>query len=92
MSGVHDFGMRSIFMSPAAKSDIRRIDQKQALKILYSIASLAKSGEGDVKPMQGTDPLLHRLRVVDYRVVFQFDGANLLIKAVGHRSEIYRRN
>jgi len=35
----------------------------------------------------------YRLRVRDYRVIYQFDvsKATLLLLAVGHRREVYRR-
>lgn len=45
------------------------------------------------QPLSGQWKGLRRLRVATVRVIYGFDGAELLISVVraGHRSEIYRK-
>jgi mRNA interferase RelE/StbE len=37
-----------------------------------------------------TDLGSYRFRIGDYRVIFDVEGANLIVLRVGHRREIYR--
>ena len=82
--------MRKIAWSEAARADVRRIDQKTAMRIFTAIHRFAKSGAGDVKELKGKPGEL-RLRVGDYRVRFtsEADGT-IKIHTVRHRREAYR--
>ena len=53
------------------------------------LATLAKTGAGDVKALKGAAG--KRLRIGDWRVVFTVQGDNITILAVGHRRDIYNR-
>ena len=57
----------------------RRIDLRQT--------RLAKSRQGDVKRLKGCAGT--RLRVGDWRVIFDETPDALIVVAVGHRREIY---
>jgi mRNA interferase RelE/StbE len=82
--------MRKIFWSDDACADVRRIDQKTAMRILTAIHRFAESGAGDVKELKGQSGEL-RLRVGDYRVRFtNDDDGTIRIHAVRHRREAYR--
>jgi mRNA interferase RelE/StbE len=82
--------MRKIFWSDDARADVRRIDQKTAMRILTAIHRFAESGVGDVKELKGQSGEL-RLRVGDYRVRFTSeDDGTIRIHAVRHRREAYR--
>ena len=43
---------------------------------------------GDVKALQGRND--YRLRVGDYRIIFDINGNILLIEAIGNRGQIYK--
>jgi hypothetical protein len=43
-----------------ARSDLRRIDREQAMKILLALTRYANTGEGDVKQLKGSTD--YRLR------------------------------
>jgi mRNA interferase RelE/StbE len=47
----------------------------------------AASGVGNVKRLRGREGL--RLRVGDWRVIFNEEGDAIVVLAVGHRREIY---
>jgi mRNA interferase RelE/StbE len=80
---------RVIFTIPA-RADIRRIDRDTAMRILTTLHRFAKTGEGDIKRLQGDSSEL-RLRVGDYRVRFTEEPPDaLLVHSVRHRSEAYR--
>lgn len=53
------------------------------------IEGLQNNLAGDVKKLTGTTPE-YRLRVGDYRVLFEIEGAKVVIYRVRHRREAYR--
>jgi mRNA interferase RelE/StbE len=80
---------RIIFTLPA-RADIRQIECDTAMRILTTLHRFAKTGEGDIKRLQGDSSEL-RLRVGDYRVRFTEEPQDTLhIHSVKHRSEAYR--
>jgi len=82
--------MKKIDWSEGARADVRRIDQKTAMRIFTTIQRFAETGEGDVKGLKGESGEL-RLRVGDYRVRFTSEAnGTIRIHAVRHRREAYR--
>lgn len=82
--------MKGIIFTPAARADVRRIDRDAAMRDLNALDRFARTGEGDIKKLQGDSGEL-RLRVGDYRVRFKEDPPGTMhIHAVLHRSEAYR--
>lgn len=70
---------------------------KQALKFLKRqdvitrkriVNAINLLPSGDVKKLQGRNG--YRLRVGDYRVIFDTDGNILFIELIGNRGEIYK--
>jgi mRNA interferase RelE/StbE len=77
---------------PPAINDLRRLDKPVAQRILNKLRWLAENFESInpealVGPLQG----LSKLRVGDYRLIYETDRVNKLITVhlIGHRSEIY---
>jgi mRNA interferase RelE/StbE len=82
--------VKKIVFTPPARADVRRIDRETAMRILTALHRFARTGEGDIKKLQGDSGEL-RLRVGDYRVRFNENPpGTLYIHAVLHRSEAYR--
>lgn len=82
--------MKKIVITPQAKTDVRRIDRETAMRILAALDRFARTGEGDIKKLQGDSGEL-RLRVGDYRVRFNEEPpGTILVHSVLHRSEAYR--
>ena len=71
------------------RAELRRIDQKTALRILEAISRLALTQEGDVKKLQGVHPPVYRLRVGEYRILFRKKGRGILLFAVNTRQGSY---
>ena len=71
---------------------------KQALKFLQKqetktqqriIAAIESLPFGDVKKLQGSDR--YRLRVGDYRIIFDKNGNIIMIEKIENRGQVYRR-
>ena len=82
--------MKRIIWTDRAKSDIRNLDRTTAMRIFATLDRFVKTGDGDVKTLQGMDQL--RLRIGDYRLFFVITASDAIkIRRVLHRSEAYRQ-
>lgn len=74
-----------------ARRDIRGLDGRVRERVLRCIDFYARTGEGNVKRLQGGEDF--RLRVGDYRIRFSIVSGELrvmLVLRVAHRREVYR--
>ena len=65
---------------------LKHQDNNTKSRIINAINTLP---DGDVKKLQGTASK-YRLRVGDYRVIFDKQGNILYIEKIGNRGEIYK--
>lgn len=77
-----------------AVRQLRDIPQPAALTILRALTPLGddpRRPDADIRKLSGYDDR-YRLRVGDYRVIYEVTDAQLiiLVVGVGHRREIYR--
>ena len=76
-----------------AEEDLDGLDRSLIQRVLNKLRGLAENFDS-VKPEGLTGSLagLFKLRVGDYRVIYQFDRRNrrLTVHMVGHRKEIYK--
>ena len=82
-----------IELSPRVQRDLKALDGSVRRRIKQRIDALAENPyPSGIKKIEGEDDL-YRLRVGDYRILYQVKGNILLILIVGigHRREIYRR-
>lgn len=82
-----------IDFTPKAQRDFKALDGSIRGRIARRIDSLAENPlPSGIKKIEGEDEL-YRLRVGDYRVLYQVRGKVLwvLIVGVGHRRDVYRR-
>lgn len=82
--------MKKIRFSPNVQADVRAIDQQTAMRILTALHRYAETGQGDVKALEADLAGLQRLRVGDYRVLFDQTADAINVHRVKHRSEAYR--
>jgi mRNA interferase RelE/StbE len=87
--------MYQVELLPPAIDDLRRLDKSIAQRVVNRLRWLAENFEL-IKPEAQVGPLLglSKLRVGDYRVVYEADRENRLITVhlIGHRREIYRQS
>ncbi|PKN66780.1 MAG: cytotoxic translational repressor of toxin-antitoxin stability system [Deltaproteobacteria bacterium HGW-Deltaproteobacteria-12] len=83
--------------SEKAEKQIKKIykgDKKSAAMIIEALENFAarkgRKSDFDVKVLKGKYGDFKRLRVGNYRVIFNDDGKVMLIYEVKHRQEAYR--
>jgi mRNA interferase RelE/StbE len=78
----------------SALDDLRRLDKSMSRRILLRLEWLVTHFEEiRPEPLSGEFAELNKFRVGDYRLIYQIVSAEsaIMIHAVGHRREIYRR-
>jgi mRNA interferase RelE/StbE len=83
--------MRSIAFSHEAAKELDNLGSPVRLRVDSALDLLAKDPlelRGQIKRLKG-DTFL-RLRVGDWRVIFDIEPDRIVILAIGHRSDIYR--
>lgn len=78
-----------IEFKPRAIKDIEGLPRDTQLRIVARIALLANDLAGDVKRLTNFTPE-YRLRVGDYRVLFEVEANKVVIYRVLHRKDAYR--
>jgi mRNA interferase RelE/StbE len=78
-----------IQFKPRAVKDIGRLSSRVQLQILKVIEAMSNNLKGDVKRLTNFTPE-YRLRVGDYRVLFEIENNNIVVYRVRHRREAYR--
>lgn len=76
----------------SAAKELRKIDRKAVPRILAAAEQLAYEPHPvGSKKLQGTESI-YRIRVSDYRIVYEVNAAEVLIiiVRVRHRKEVYR--
>ncbi len=78
----------TIELNRRAIKDLRDIAAAERRRIVARIEALAVDLAGDVKRLTHFTPE-YRLRVGDYRVLFEVDGNRVVVHRVKHRSDAY---
>ena len=77
-------------LKPRARKDLRRISKADAARVVDALEELEDGLTGDVKRLTAFAPE-YRLRVGDYRVLFEIEQSNhVVVYRVRHRRESYR--
>jgi len=83
----------SVNYEPEAVTDLDQLTQTTRVRILKKIEWL-KNNFDQISPLPLTGKLsgFYKLRIGDYRVIYEFDKENhiLYINRIGHRREIYQ--
>jgi mRNA interferase RelE/StbE len=82
--------VREIEWAEAAVQDMAALDKGIARRVRQAVERFARTGVGNIKKLQGIVPPEYRLRVGDYRVRFDLNGANVRVLRVLNRREAYR--
>ena len=77
-----------IEFKPRAIKDLGSIAKSTARRIIEKIEALRTDLAGDVKRLTDFTPE-YRLRVGDYRVLFEIEASKVIIYRVKHRSDAY---
>jgi len=76
-------------LGPRAARAFDKLETQAQRQVAEAMPTYAIQGVGDVKAMVGTQTM--RLQVADFRIIFDEDADKLVVLALGHRRDIYRR-
>lgn len=71
-----------------AVKQISKLDKPTKQRIKSGIEKLPL---GDIKRLQGVTPVMFRLRVGDFRILFEMSADRIIIRSVLPRGEVYNR-
>jgi len=72
----------------SAIEDLDSLPERPRNQILRKVERLRSGLHGDIKRLHEAD-YTYRLRMGDYRVLFDLEGDVIIIRRVGHRKNIY---
>lgn len=76
-------------LKPKAVKDLKSISLKDRERIIDRIEALEDGLQGDVKKLTNHTPE-YRLRSGAWRILFEVEGARIIVYRVLHRKEAYR--
>jgi len=81
-----------IELAARAERDLRRLDRRVQARVVAALRGLAMDPRAHPNVKRLVDREGYRLRVGEYRVLFQIEDDRLivLVLQVGHRREVYR--
>jgi mRNA interferase RelE/StbE len=71
-----------------ANRQLKKLPKDVSARILEKLRGLADGFQGDVKKLSDHSPE-YRLRVGEYRVLFDLEGNRIIVQAVRNRREAY---
>lgn len=83
----------AIWIAPAAERDIQKLSRSTQRRILDRIEELRTSPRLHAEKLKGKGSgALYRVRVGDYRIIYEVEeqALKILVVKVGHRRDVYR--
>lgn len=80
-----------IIYSPQARKALRKMQPKTASRIVDAMELIAEDPDRrdlDIKSLQGRDG--YRLRIGDWRVIYDIDGYVIDVERIGPRGDVYK--
>lgn len=78
-----------VALKPGAVKDLRNIPKKEASKIVAGLELLEDDKKGKVKRLTNFTPEF-RLRIGNYRALFEVEEDRIIVYRIRHRKDIYR--
>lgn len=82
--------MFSVELKSRAVKDLKSIQKLDAQKIVQKLKALENGLSGDIKRLTNFTPE-YRMRVGNYRVLFEVDQSTITVYRIEHRKEAYRQ-
>jgi mRNA-degrading endonuclease RelE of RelBE toxin-antitoxin system len=82
--------VKRIRFQPNVADEVRAINQQAALRILKAIHRYGETGEGEIKALSGEFEGLCRLRVGNYRALFDETADTITVHRIRDRRDAYR--
>jgi mRNA interferase RelE/StbE len=74
---------------PKSIKDLRKIDKNDQKVIIEKIEKMSHNLSGDIKKLTNYTPE-YRLRVGNYRILFEVEDGKIIIYTIRHRKESYK--
>ena len=82
--------MYLVKLKPKAIKDLQGISKPEAGKIAERMKNIEQGLVGDIKRLTNFTPE-YRLRIGDYRILFEIEGQEIIIHRIKHRKEAYKK-
>jgi mRNA interferase RelE/StbE len=79
-----------IELKPQAIKDLRSLQKQDAARVLEKLSQLENEFSGDIKRLTNFTPE-YRLRVGNYRVLFEVEESAIVVYRVMHRKHVYEK-
>jgi mRNA interferase RelE/StbE len=79
----------SVELKPRAEKDLRGLQRREQQRIVKKLRAASDDLRGDIKRLTQFQPS-HRLRVGDFRVLFDIQSDKIIVYRILHRREAYR--
>ncbi|MBI4701774.1 MAG: type II toxin-antitoxin system RelE/ParE family toxin [Deltaproteobacteria bacterium] len=80
-----------VVITRRAERDIARLDNEVRTRIHRALLELTEDPLRHARRLSSTDLGQYRVRVGDWRVIFDLERSDVVVLRIGHRREIYRR-
>jgi mRNA interferase RelE/StbE len=80
--------VKMIVLQPSAARALDKLPADVRTRLEQALTTYALSGQGDAKAMVGTPTV--RLRIGDFRIIFDESAEIIRVLVIGHRRDIYR--
>ncbi len=80
----------NIVYKSSVKKDLKKIDNKELLKIFGEIEKILKSKPLKGKELKGEFEGLLSYRIGSYRVIYTILGSTILVLRISHRKDAYK--
>ncbi len=80
-----------VLVTRRAERDLSSLDKAALKRIGKSLKQLQDDPLRRAKKLTSSDLGQYRLRVGDWRIIFDLNGREVIVLRIGHRREIYRR-
>lgn len=79
-----------IELKPQAIKDLRDLQKIEAQRIAAKLATLESGLTGDIKRLTNFTPE-YRLRVGNYRILFEVEESTIVVYRIMHRKHVYTK-
>lgn len=79
----------NVELRPRAEKDLRNLPRQEQQRVVEKLRLVSGDLHGDIKRLVQLQPS-YRLRVGDYRVLFEVESDKIVVYRILHRREAYR--
>lgn len=72
------------------KEDLENLPKKEATRIVNKLEAVLSERPASFPQLKGKYAGLRKLRIGNYRVIFEIIGNEVIVLRIGHRKDIYR--